>query len=88
MPAERPNLLLFMPDQLRADAVGCFGNPAARTPHIDALAARGTRFQNAYANHPVCGRSRVNRITGWSPRHPASSRRPHRPFHSTPLIGT
>ena len=33
-----------MPDQLRADAVGCFGNPAARTPHVDALAARGTRF--------------------------------------------
>ena len=33
----RPNLLLFMPDQLRADAVGCFGSPVAKTPTIDAL---------------------------------------------------
>ena len=56
-----------MPDQLRADAVGCFGNPAARTPHVDALAARGTRFANAYANHPVCGPSRINLMTGWYP---------------------
>jgi arylsulfatase A-like enzyme len=56
-----------MPDQLRADCVGAFGNPAASTPHIDALAARGTRFANAYANHPVCGPSRVNLMTGWYP---------------------
>ncbi len=34
----RPNLLLFMPDQLRADAVGAFGNPVVQTPSIDALA--------------------------------------------------
>jgi arylsulfatase A-like enzyme len=64
---ERPNLVLFMPDQLRADALGCFGNPAARTPHIDALAARGTRFANAFVNHPVCGPSRVSLMTGWYP---------------------
>lgn len=56
-----------MPDQLRADAVGCFGNPVAQTPNIDALAARGTRFDNAYVNHPVCGPSRVNLMTGWYP---------------------
>jgi arylsulfatase A-like enzyme len=63
----RPNFLIFMPDQLRADCVGCFGNPVVRTPHIDALAARGVRFTNAYANHPVCGPSRVNLMTGWYP---------------------
>ncbi len=63
----RPNLLLFMPDQLRADALGCFGNPVALTPHIDALARRGTRFNQAYVNHPVCGPSRVNLMTGWYP---------------------
>jgi arylsulfatase A-like enzyme len=63
----RPNLLLFMPDQLRADALGCFGNPAAHTPHIDALARRGTRFTQAYVNHPVCSPSRVNLMTGWYP---------------------
>ena len=36
-----------MADQLRADAVGCFGNPQAHTPAIDALAVRGTRFDDA-----------------------------------------
>ena len=56
-----------MPDQLRADAVGCFGSAAARTPNIDALAARGVRFENAYVNHPVCSPSRVNLMTGWYP---------------------
>lgn len=63
----RPNLLLFMPDQLRADCVGCFGNPVVQTPNIDALAARGTRFANAYVNHPVCSPSRVSLMTGWYP---------------------
>jgi arylsulfatase A-like enzyme len=67
MRRDRPNLVLFMPDQLRADCLGCFGNPVARTPNIDALAARGTRFANAYANHPVCGPSRVSLMTGWYP---------------------
>jgi arylsulfatase A-like enzyme len=64
---ERPNILMFMPDQLRADCVGCFGNPFVQTPNIDALAKRGTRFDNAWANHPVCGPSRVNLMTGWYP---------------------
>ncbi len=63
----RPNLVMFMPDQLRADAVGCFGNPAAHTPNIDALAAEGVRFTNAFATHPVCGPSRVSLMTGWYP---------------------
>ena len=63
----RPNFLIFMPDQLRADCIGCFGNPAVRTPNIDALARRGTRFANAYVNHPVCSPSRATLMTGWYP---------------------
>jgi arylsulfatase A-like enzyme len=63
----RPNILIFMPDQQRADCIGCFGNSHIQTPNIDALAARGTRFENAYVNHPVCGPSRVNLMTGWYP---------------------
>ena len=63
----RPNLVLFMPDQLRADAVGCFGSPVAHTPTIDALAARGVRFDDAWSQHPVCGPSRVSIMTGWYP---------------------
>ena len=63
----RPNLVLFMPDQLRADTVGCFGNPVVQTPNMDALAARGTRFTSAWSQHSVCGPSRVSMMTGWYP---------------------
>ena len=56
-----------MPDQLRADALGCFGNAVSRTPNIDALATRGVRFTNAFCQHPVCGPSRVSLMTGWYP---------------------
>lgn len=67
MNTDRPNIVLFMPDQLRADAVGCFGSPVAKTPHLDALAARGVRFDDAWSQHPVCGPSRVSIMTGWYP---------------------
>ena len=63
----RPNLLLFTPDQLRADALGCFGNPVAYTPNFDALARRGTRFHSAWSQHSVCGPSRVSIMTGLYP---------------------
>jgi arylsulfatase A-like enzyme len=63
----RPNFLLFMPDQLRADAVGCYGNPAASTPSLDALAARGVRCTDAWSQHSVCGPSRVSIMTSWYP---------------------
>ena len=63
----RPNIVVFIPDQLRADALGCFGNPVASTPHIDALAARGTRFGQAYGQHPFCTQSRVSFLTGLYP---------------------
>jgi arylsulfatase A-like enzyme len=63
----RPNLLLFMPDQLRPDCVGAFGNPVVQTPHLDALAARGTRFENAFSQHSVCSPSRASIFTGWYP---------------------
>ena len=67
MSERRPNILIFMPDQLRADAVGAFGSSVARTPHIDALAARGVRFEQAWTQRPVCGPSRVSFMTGWYP---------------------
>jgi arylsulfatase A-like enzyme len=80
----RPNLLLFMPDQLRADAVGAFGNDAAVTPNIDALANVGTRFDQAFGQHSVCSQSRISMFTGWYP-HTAGHRsltyllQPHEP---------
>lgn len=63
----RPNIVIFVPDQLRADAVGCFGNPVAQTPRIDEFAATGTRFAEAYGQHPFCSQSRVAFLTGWYP---------------------
>lgn len=62
----KPNLVLFMADQLRADALGCFGG-FAKTPNIDALAARGVRYTNAYSQSSVCAPSRIAIQTGWYP---------------------
>ena len=63
----RPNLLLFMSDQQRADSIGAFGNPVAQTPNLDALAARGTAFTQAYGQHSACAQSRISMLTGWYP---------------------
>ncbi|KAJ5616898.1 hypothetical protein N7537_002012 [Penicillium hordei] len=63
----RPNLVIFMPDQLRYDSVGCFGNPHVRTPNIDAFAARGTKFTNCYLQATVCSQSRCSLYTGQYP---------------------
>ena len=64
---EPPNFLIIVADQLRADAVGAFGNQHVRTPSLDRLAADGTCFTNAYAQHPVCSPSRASFLTGWYP---------------------
>jgi arylsulfatase A-like enzyme len=61
----RLNLILFFPDEMRADALGCYGNPLVRTPNFDTLARAGTRFENCHAQHPVCGASRCSLLTGW-----------------------
>ena len=56
-----------MTDQQRADSIGAFGNHLAMTPNIDALAARGTRFAQAYSQHSACSQSRISILTGWYP---------------------
>lgn len=66
-PESRPNVVLFMVDDLN-DWVGTMGgHPDAITPNIDALAARGTLFKNAQANAVFCNPSRVSIITGLKP---------------------
>jgi hypothetical protein len=45
-----PNILIIYPDQLRADALGCAGNPCIKTPHIDRLANEGVKFDNAFTS--------------------------------------
>lgn len=60
----RPNILFFMPDQLRAHSVGFLGNSQVRTPHLDQLAAESLVFENAFANAPVCCPARAVILTG------------------------
>ncbi|KAF2146931.1 uncharacterized protein K452DRAFT_242151 [Aplosporella prunicola CBS 121167] len=63
----RPNIVLFMPDQLRYDALGCSGNKIIKTPNIDAFAARGTNFSNCFTQASVCSQSRCSMFTGQYP---------------------
>ena len=58
------NVLYIMCDQLRWDHLGCAGHPFLKTPHIDALAARGVRFNQAYVQSGICGPSRMSFYTG------------------------
>ena len=61
------NFIYFMPDELRAESVGCYGHPLAPTPNLDALAAQGTRFDQCHVQHSVCTPSRCSMMTGWYP---------------------
>ena len=48
------NLLVIISDEHRRDAMGCMGHPLVKTPNLDALAARGALFENAYTPSPMC----------------------------------
>ncbi|MFT5540411.1 MAG: arylsulfatase A-like enzyme [Alphaproteobacteria bacterium] len=63
----RPNFLLFITDQHRADHLGCYGNDVVRTPAIDSIAARGTRFSQFYVATPICMPNRATLMTGRMP---------------------
>lgn len=65
--AERPNVLFIAVDDLN-DWIGCLGgHPDSRTPHLDALAARGMLFTRAYCSAPACNPSRTALMTGLRP---------------------
>lgn len=64
MPAIPQNLLVILSDEHTPRAMGCAGHPFARTPNLDALAARGTRFASAYTPSPICVPARAALATG------------------------
>ena len=63
----RPNLLYIHSDQHNPAVIGCYGDPLVQTPNLDALAARGTVFTNAYCSSPVCVPSRMSMLSGRYP---------------------
>jgi len=67
MSTRAPNIIFFVPDQLRAESLGCYGHSLVRTPNIDRLASEGIRFQNCQSQYPVCTASRCSLLTGWYP---------------------
>lgn len=78
-PSARPgNVVFILSDEHNRDCLGCYGHRIAATPHLDALAARGTRFSDAYCNSPICVPSRAALATGryvhrtghWDNAHP------------------
>ena len=64
---DRPNILILMPDQFRADTLGCAGHPLYRTPNLDRLAQEGVRFTRAYATSPLCMPARASVMSGTYP---------------------
>ncbi len=63
----QPNIVLFMTDQLRRDALGCYGNTICRTPNLDRVAETGARFDHAFTVSPVCSPARASIMTGLYP---------------------
>ncbi len=61
---QRPNVLFILCDDLRPDALGCYGSKYVKTPHIDALAADGVRFANTFCTTSLCSPSRASILTG------------------------
>lgn len=59
-----PNIVFFFTDDQTVSTLGCYGNPIVRTPNIDRLAQRGTRFENMFVSHSICWVSRTTILTG------------------------
>ncbi len=69
-PAKLPrksNLILFLPDQQRADTIACYGGAKVHAPNLNKLASESVIFERAYVTHPVCTPSRSSLMTGTWP---------------------
>jgi|UniRef100_UPI003783FFE5 arylsulfatase A-like enzyme len=62
--AAKPNVLFILCDDLRPDALGCYGSKHVKTPHIDRLASEGVRFANTFCTTSLCSPSRASILSG------------------------
>lgn len=62
--AQRPNFIFILADDLAQGDLGCYGQTLIQTPHLDRMAAGGTRFTQAYSGTSVCAPSRASLMTG------------------------
>ena len=65
---QQPNIVFFFTDDQTTSTIGCYGNPIVKTPNIDGLAARGTRFSNATVCQAICWVSRTTILSGLTGR--------------------
>src|SRR6478736_6747232 len=63
----KPNLILFLPDQQRADTLACYGGVKVHAPNLNKLASESVIFERTYVTHPVCTPSRSSLMTGTWP---------------------
>lgn len=78
--SKKTNVIFFIADDVSWNDYGCYGNPAARTPHIDALAKNGIRFDQAYLTASSCSPSRSSIITGRYPHNNGKAAELHQPI--------
>ena len=77
--AARPNVIVFIADDMAVDDCGAYGHPHIRTPHIDALSRDGMRFTNAFLTTSSCSPSRCSILTGRYP-HATGAHQLHLPL--------
>ncbi|MEE2639431.1 MAG: sulfatase [Planctomycetota bacterium] len=79
---DRPNMIVFIADDVSWNDYGCYGNTFARTPNIDQLAANGLKFTNAFLTASSCSPSRASIITGRYPHNNGKAAELHLPIAS------
>ncbi|UCD85563.1 MAG: sulfatase-like hydrolase/transferase, partial [Deltaproteobacteria bacterium] len=78
---KRPHIVIFNPDQMRADSLAHLGNPASHTPNFDKMANEdGVSFTNCFTTNPICTPSRCSFMSGWYP-HVRGHRTLHHMMH-------
>src|SRR2546430_12224944 len=70
----KPNLIVFLPDQQRADTLACYGGKKVHAPNLNKLASESVVFERVYVTHPVCTPSRSSLMTGTWPHTNGCSR--------------